>query len=73
MINESPTDKLIRELREENQRLMDMLKSGGLGASVATAAFGDPSASNQGDSISIELRILLVGFIVSVCECLRLL
>ena len=28
-MNESPTDKLIRELREENKRLMDMLKKGG--------------------------------------------
>ncbi|KAK7465940.1 hypothetical protein BaRGS_00037478 [Batillaria attramentaria] len=29
VINESPTDKLIRELREENARLMEMLKQGG--------------------------------------------
>ncbi|KAL3831683.1 hypothetical protein ACJMK2_023406 [Sinanodonta woodiana] len=29
-INESPTDKLIRELREENARLMEMLKAGGV-------------------------------------------
>jgi hypothetical protein len=29
-VNESPTDKLIRELREENARLMEMLKSGGI-------------------------------------------
>ncbi|XP_041367866.1 kinesin-like protein KIF28P [Gigantopelta aegis] len=29
VINESPTDKLIRELREENQKLMEMLKAGG--------------------------------------------
>ena len=33
-VNESPTDKLIRELKEENKRLMDMLqKEGGGGAS----------------------------------------
>ena len=30
-MNESPTEKLIRELREENKRLMDMLKKGGGG------------------------------------------
>ena len=30
VVNESPTEKLIRELREENQRLMEMLKSGGI-------------------------------------------
>lgn len=29
-MNESPTDKLIRELREENARLMDQLKKGGV-------------------------------------------
>ena len=29
-MNESPTDKLIRELREENARLMEMLKTGGV-------------------------------------------
>ena len=29
VINESPTDKLIRELREENARLMEALKKGG--------------------------------------------
>lgn len=29
-VNESPTDKLIRELREENAKLMEMLKSGGI-------------------------------------------
>ena len=29
-VNESPTDKLIRELREENARLMEMVKSGGM-------------------------------------------
>ncbi|XP_052677325.1 kinesin-like protein KIF28P [Crassostrea angulata] len=29
-VNESPTDKLIRELREENARLMELLKSGGI-------------------------------------------
>ncbi len=32
VINESPTDKLIRELREENKRLMELLKKGGGGA-----------------------------------------
>ena len=30
IVNESPTDKLIRELREENQRLLDQLKQGGV-------------------------------------------
>eukprot|EP01135_Chromosphaera_perkinsii_P006545 Nk52_evm17s539 gene=Nk52_evmTU17s539 len=30
VINENPTDKLIRELREENARLLQMLKEGGM-------------------------------------------
>ena len=34
VVNESATDKLIRELREENARLLEMLKQGG-GASSA--------------------------------------
>lgn len=29
VVNESPTEKLIRELREENQRLLDQLKNAG--------------------------------------------
>ena len=29
VVNESPTEKLIRELREENQRLLDQLKTAG--------------------------------------------
>ena len=46
IINESPTDKLIRELREENQRLMELLKQGGGAAAAAqigqTASAGEP-------------------------------
>ena len=44
-INESPTDKLIRELREENQRLMEMLKSGGI---VMPAPGAGGGVSNDG-------------------------
>ena len=33
VVNESPTDKLIRELREENERLMKMINRGGGGSS----------------------------------------
>ena len=35
MINESPTEKLIRELKEENARLMAELKKGGGGGQAA--------------------------------------
>jgi len=34
VINESPTEKLIRELREENERLLKALKAGGMPAEV---------------------------------------
>ncbi|KAL8576237.1 hypothetical protein ACOMHN_006160 [Nucella lapillus] len=48
IVNESPTDKLIRELREENQRLMELLKQGGGAAAAAmigqTASAGEPDA-----------------------------
>ena len=47
MINESPTDKLIRELREENQRLMELLKQGGGGA-VAAAMIGQAGNTEGG-------------------------
>ena len=34
VVNESPTEKLIRELREENQRLLDQLKGQGPGQPI---------------------------------------
>ncbi|KAH9487863.1 Kinesin-like protein kif28p [Bulinus truncatus] len=42
VVNENPTDKLIRELREENQRLLELLKVGGVPKGIAVAG-----ASNQ--------------------------
>ena len=33
-VNESPTEKLIRELREENKKMMEMLKKAGLAAGI---------------------------------------
>ena len=37
-INESPSEKLIRELREENKKMMAMLKKAGLAGSLRAAA-----------------------------------
>ena len=34
VVNESPTDKLIRELKEENKKLQEMLKKGGSGGAA---------------------------------------
>ncbi len=42
VVNESPTDKLIRELREENKRLMEQLAKGGGGG-------GGAGANEQGE------------------------
>ncbi|XP_033759938.1 kinesin-like protein KIF28P isoform X2 [Pecten maximus] len=51
-VNESPTDRLIRELREENARLMEMLKKGGLSPEMAAAliAGGGVGGGGGGDS-----------------------
>ena len=45
IINESPTDKLIRELREENLKLMEMLKTGKL----SEPSDGPPQGETQSD------------------------
>ncbi len=42
-VNESATDKLIRELREENARLLEMIKNGQL--SPSALAIGEESTS----------------------------
>lgn len=44
VVNEDPTEKLIRELKEENQRLMDALKKGGV---VALSAGDDDDDKQQ--------------------------
>ncbi|XP_074659378.1 kinesin-like protein KIF28 isoform X2 [Tubulanus polymorphus] len=55
MINESPTDKLIRELREENLRLQEMLKGGG-GGGAAAAAAGAVAAGQVASQSSEEIE-----------------
>jgi len=54
VVNESPTDKLIRELREENARLQELLKKGGVPAAVP----GDGAAKQtpEGESFVIARR-----------------
>lgn len=42
VVNESATDRMIRELREENQRLLAMLQGGGGGGA------GGGGVSNEG-------------------------
>lgn len=50
-VNESPTDKLIRELREENARLMELLKSGGITLEQLQASGG---AGGQNSNQEVE-------------------
>lgn len=47
-MNESPTDKLIRELREENARLMEMIKTGGI--TLPTGGAGGVGAGGYSDA-----------------------
>lgn len=49
-VNESPTDKLIRELREENAKLMEMLKKGG----VPPELMAQQEDGESGDTASQE-------------------
>ncbi|PAA48056.1 hypothetical protein BOX15_Mlig019522g3 [Macrostomum lignano] len=53
VVNESPTDKLIRELREENARLLKLLKSGGVPIT------GDDSNSESKEEKERELNELI--------------
>ncbi|XP_061187944.1 kinesin-like protein KIF28P [Saccostrea echinata] len=46
-VNESPTDKLIRELREENAKLMEMLKSGGISLDQLGGGGGGSNANQE--------------------------
>ncbi|XP_047136420.1 kinesin-like protein KIF28P isoform X2 [Hydra vulgaris] len=55
VVNESPTDKLIRELREENARLLEQLKAAkgdpkALAALAAQLSGGDDESSEKGDN-----------------------
>ena len=55
VVNENPTDKMIRELKEENDRLKAMLQSGGV--SVGGAAAGaDPEARRVLDEQMRQLQ-----------------
>ncbi|XP_069105023.1 kinesin-like protein KIF28P isoform X2 [Argopecten irradians] len=55
-VNESPTDRLIRELREENARLMEMLKQGGLSPEMAAALIGGAGGAGGNNSANSEVE-----------------
>lgn len=55
VVNESPTEKLIRELREENQRLLEQLKQGG-GAMVIQGEPGQPQTVGVSEEEVNEMK-----------------
>jgi hypothetical protein len=55
VVNENPTDKMIRELKEENDRLKAMLQSGGVSIGAGGAA-ADPEARRLVDEQMRQLQ-----------------
>lgn len=53
VVNENPQEKLIRNLREENQKLMELLQ--GRGAMISSS-MGDPNELNQTQSLEARLK-----------------
>jgi len=46
-VNEDPTEKLIRELKEENEKLMEMLKKAQSGEAVKISADDDDDDDDE--------------------------
>ena len=49
-VNEDPTEKLIRELKEENEKLMEMLKAAQAGEVVTMKSEDDDDDDDDDDS-----------------------
>ncbi|XP_078571290.1 kinesin-like protein KIF28 isoform X3 [Branchiostoma floridae x Branchiostoma japonicum] len=56
IVNESPTDKLIRELKEENQKLMDMLKAAQGGGVMPQPIAAEEGEDNKGKFTEEEVE-----------------
>ena len=56
VVNESETDKLIRELRAENERLQKMMAAGGGGGQVVTTAVPDEEAQRKIKELQDQLK-----------------
>lgn len=52
VVNEDPTEKLIRELKEENERLLDALKKGG----IVSVAGDDAEMQNMSEADKAAMR-----------------
>ena len=64
-MNEDPTEKLIRELKEENEKLMEMLKKAQSGEAVKISADDDDDdddeSQKEGMSEEGKFRICYLG------------
>lgn len=70
-MNEDPTEKLIRELKEENEKLMEMLKKSQAGEAVKMSADDDDDDDdNQKEGMTEEGKKLCmcVGLVRSCFE-----
>ena len=73
-VNEDPTEKLIRELKEENDKLMEMLKKAQAGEAVKISADDDDDDDDDDDGqkegLSEEGKNLFHVLFVQICsEC----
>ena len=50
MVNEDPTEKLIRELKEENEKLMNMLKAAQAGEVVTMKSEDDDDDDDEDEN-----------------------
>lgn len=57
VVNEDPTEKLIRELKEENARLMDAIKAGGI---VAAAPSDQETAGMTEEGIKLKQLLSII-------------
>lgn len=64
-VNEDPTEKLIRELKEENEKLMEMLKKAQSGEAVKLSADDDDDDDDEGQKEGMseegKFRICYLG------------
>ena len=70
-MNEDPTEKLIRELKEENEKLMEMLKKSQAGEAVKMSADDDDDDDdNEKEGMTEEGKKLCICFgLVTCCSC----
>ena len=65
-VNEDPTEKLIRELKEENDRLMEMLKKANAGEAVGKIDDEDDDDDDNDDTSGLSEEGLLFNNLFNV-------